>query len=181
MCFPRLAASVSGGHTTTPHSAGHTAAAACRQWVSTRAACYGHSWRPVGLGHREALARTLRPTWGRMSWVSSTTEAFLRECLVPQRTGSCHQGLGAVSEVPDGVCGRRSLVGLMGNGVTAVALMDIYGDLLCAAGDINTGQGMKSLPGSHELHLVTRGHISISCRRDGSGAECRPGSLLVRP
>ena len=70
----------------------------------------------------------------------------------------------------------------MGSGAMAETLMEIYGDALCAAGEINAGwRGDEVAVASQEDSkpcLVTTGHISISRRRQ-VWAERRPGKLRL--
>ena len=63
----------------------------------------------------------------------------------------------------------------------AATLMEIYGDALCAAGEINAewrgDEVAVASQGDSKLLLVTTGHTSISGRRRQVWAEHRPGKL----
>ena len=65
----------------------------------------------------------------------------------------------------------------------AETLMEIYGDALCAAGEINAGwRGDEVAAASQEdskPRLVTTGHTSISRQRRQVWAERRPGKLRL--
>lgn len=62
----------------------------------------------------------------------------------------------------------------------AATLMEIYGDALCAAGEINAGwrgdEVAVASQGDSKLRLVTTGHTSISEQRRQVWAEHRLGS-----
>lgn len=83
--------------------------------------------------------------------------------------------LKASSKVSVRARGRHVLAGLTGNRATAVTLMEIYGDALCAAGEIIAGRRGGTPPGAAASSAADdRTHIYLPPEAPGLGLSVDP-------